>query len=88
MMVDHISRIPITPGCDGEYDLPIDGYFSDDHFLALATSSAPSYADLVNYMACGITLTNMNLNQKKRFCTKPNHILGRNLTCIRFTEMV
>jgi len=64
-VADYLSRLPIPLGYEGEYDLPIDDYFLDDYFLALATSSAPWYEDLVKYLAYGIMPPNINSIQKK-----------------------
>ena len=46
----------------GECDLPIDDSFPDDHLLALATSNVPWFVDLVNYLAYGIVVQDMNYN--------------------------
>ena len=62
MAVDRFFHLPIPLGYDGEHDLPIDDASLDDYLLALATLSAPWYVVLVNYLACGITLSDMNSN--------------------------
>jgi len=51
---NHLSRLPTPLRNEGECDLPIDDSFSDGHLFALAISCAPWFADLVNYLACGI----------------------------------
>jgi len=59
--------------------------FADEHLLALAISSAPWYANLVNYLVSGITTLNMNSSKRS---PNPSHIFGRSLACIRFVDMV
>ena len=67
MVVDHHSHFLTSFRDDRECDLLIDDAFPDDHLLFLATSSIPWYTNLVNYLAWGIVLSDMNYNQKKRF---------------------
>jgi len=62
MVADHLSRLPFSLQYDEKDDLPIDDSFSDEQLLALATSSAPWYADLMNYLACGILPPDLNSN--------------------------
>ena len=66
-MVDHHSHFLTSLRDDGECDLLIDDAFPDGHLLSLATSSDPWCTDLVNYLAWGIMLSDMNYNKKSGF---------------------
>jgi len=41
VIADHLSRLPIAQGEDGECAFPFDDSFPDKHLLALTTSDAP-----------------------------------------------
>jgi len=67
IVADHLSRLPTALRKEGECDLSIDDSFPGDHLFALAVSSAPWFANLVNYLACGIMPPDMNSHQRNRF---------------------
>jgi len=54
VVADHLSRRPVAQEKDNEGVLPIDDPFLMEHLLGFATSNAPWYADMVNYLVCGI----------------------------------
>ena len=64
---DHRSDLPINKKKKIEGALPIDDCFLDKHLLALAISSVPCYANLVNYLVVRITPPHLNSNRKKQF---------------------
>jgi len=65
VVANHLSRLPTPLRNEGECDLPIDYFFPDDHLFTLAISSIPWFANLVNYLACGIVPLDMNFHQRK-----------------------
>ena len=66
MVADHLPRLPVAEQDDGECELPINDSFQDEHLLALATSNG-RFADVVNYLVCGILPLDMNSSHKKSF---------------------
>ena len=59
---DHLSRLEL-PG--KELELPIDDYFRGEQLLQVQ-SSIPWYADLVNYLVCGVLPPKLTYKQKKK----------------------
>lgn len=60
MVADHLSILHQEPNINGEDKLPIDDSFIDEQLLAISIGNTPWYADLVNYLACGILPLDMS----------------------------
>lgn len=68
VVADHLSRLPI----DENVDLSLEKGVNCDYFPfenACEIDSSPWYADIVNYLACGIMRTNLTFQERKRFLT-------------------
>jgi len=61
MVTDHLSRIPNAP----METIPINKNFSDEHILVMCKE--PWYADIVNYLATGQTLSSWSSQNKHYF---------------------
>jgi len=68
--------------------LPIEDSFPYNYLLTLATLNVPCNVDLVSYLACGITSSDMNSNQKKQFHYQAKSYFLEEPCCIRLVEMV
>ncbi|PIN03721.1 DNA-directed DNA polymerase [Handroanthus impetiginosus] len=64
-IADHLSRLE-SPAKIDEPNL-INDNFSDEQLLAIVASDVPWYADIVNYLTCGIIPFDLNTQQKKKF---------------------
>ncbi|PIM97903.1 DNA-directed DNA polymerase [Handroanthus impetiginosus] len=64
-IADHLSRLE-SPAKTDEPNL-INNNFSDEQLLAIVASDVPWYADIVNYLICGIILFDLSTQQKKKF---------------------
>ncbi|PIM97585.1 DNA-directed DNA polymerase [Handroanthus impetiginosus] len=57
-IADHLSRLE-SPAKTDEPNM-INDYFPDEQFLAIVASDVPWYADIVNYLTCGIIPFDLN----------------------------
>ncbi|PIM97487.1 DNA-directed DNA polymerase [Handroanthus impetiginosus] len=64
-IADHLSRLE-SPTKTDESNL-INDNFSDEQLLAILASYVPWYADIVNYLTCGIIPFDLSTQQKKKF---------------------
>ncbi|PIN14790.1 DNA-directed DNA polymerase [Handroanthus impetiginosus] len=63
-IADHLSRLE-SPAKIDESNL-INDNFSDEQLLAIVASDVPWYADIVNYLTCGIIPFDLSAQQKKK----------------------
>ncbi|PIN10158.1 DNA-directed DNA polymerase [Handroanthus impetiginosus] len=64
-IADHLSRLEFPVKTD-EPNL-INDNFPDEQLLAIVASNVPWYADIVNYLTCGIIPFDLSTQQKKKF---------------------
>ncbi|PIN21854.1 DNA-directed DNA polymerase [Handroanthus impetiginosus] len=64
-IADHLSRLE-SPAKTDEPNL-INDNFPDEQLLAIVASDVPWYADIVNYLTCGIIPFDLSAQQKKKF---------------------
>ncbi|PIN08325.1 DNA-directed DNA polymerase [Handroanthus impetiginosus] len=64
-IADHLSRLEFPAKTD-EPNL-INDNFPNEQLLAIVASDVPWYADIVNYMTCGIIPFDLSAQQKKKF---------------------
>ncbi|PIN22518.1 DNA-directed DNA polymerase [Handroanthus impetiginosus] len=64
-IADHLSRLE-SPAKTDESNL-INDNFPDEQLLAIVASEVPWYADIVNYLTCGIIPFDLSTQQKKKF---------------------
>ena len=63
-MADHLSRLEHRS--EGLDDLPINDDLKDDVLYSIQDKELPWFADMVNYLACGVIPLELNRQQKKR----------------------
>ncbi|PIN00904.1 DNA-directed DNA polymerase [Handroanthus impetiginosus] len=63
-IADHLSRLE-SPAKTDEPNL-INDNFPDEQLLAMVASNVPWYADIVNYLTCGIIPFDLSTQQKKK----------------------
>ncbi|KAJ9565613.1 hypothetical protein OSB04_001579 [Centaurea solstitialis] len=63
-VADHLSRLELGSSPPSP---PINDSLPDDHLLAVASCDSPWYADIVNFLACGVEPHGLNSNQRKKF---------------------
>ena len=63
-VADHLSRLT----CEAtKAELPIDDSFSDDQLFSIASiGHLPWFADIANYLACGVKPDHLNPYEKKK----------------------
>ena len=66
VIVDHLSRLEITAG--NEKGTEIIENFPDEQLFLLSVQT-PWYADIVNYLACGVVPLEFNYQQKRKLRT-------------------
>ncbi|PIN19344.1 DNA-directed DNA polymerase [Handroanthus impetiginosus] len=64
-IADHLSRLE-SPAKTDEPNL-INDNFPDEQLVATVASDVPWYADIVNYLTCGIIPFDLSAQQKKKF---------------------
>ncbi|KAJ9541597.1 hypothetical protein OSB04_028103 [Centaurea solstitialis] len=64
-VADHLSRLEKTDQTVGNAD--ICEVFPDERILSAKPMSVPWFADIVNYLACGIIPKELNKNTKRKF---------------------
>ncbi|PIN20438.1 DNA-directed DNA polymerase [Handroanthus impetiginosus] len=64
-IADHLSRLE-SPAKTDEPNL-INDNFPDEQLLAIVASDVSWYADIVNYLTCGIIPCDLSAQQKKKF---------------------
>ena len=66
VVADHLSRIPIDYAWNGkEEPQHIREFFPDEHLFAVGRE--PWYADIVNFLACGVIQPDLTPQERKRF---------------------
>ncbi|PIN05661.1 DNA-directed DNA polymerase [Handroanthus impetiginosus] len=73
-IADHLSRLE-SPAKTDEPNL-INDNFPDDQLLAIVASDVPWYADIVNYLTCGIIPFDLSAQQKKKFLFDTRRYFG------------
>ncbi|KAJ9556565.1 hypothetical protein OSB04_011179 [Centaurea solstitialis] len=63
-VADHLSRLELG---DSPISLPINDSLPDDQLLVVSCNDSPWYADIVNFLACGVEPHGLNSNQRKKF---------------------
>ena len=71
VVADHLSRLEGYKKVRHEED--INDEFSDALLLAVQHFSAPWFADIANYLACGILPQELSYQQRKRFLYEVKH---------------
>ena len=66
-MADHLSRIFV------QENEPIKDHFPDEQLLSIDHIKSPWYADIVNYLAVGLTPEGWSKNEKDRFLAQIRH---------------
>jgi hypothetical protein len=62
-VADHLSRLPF----ENKEDVPINDEIGFEALMALVSTSTPWYADIANYLACGVVPPEYSSQQKKKF---------------------
>ncbi|XP_021754937.1 uncharacterized protein LOC110720244 [Chenopodium quinoa] len=62
-VADHLSRLPF----ENKDDVPINKEMGIETLMSIASTSIPWYADIANYLACGVIPLEFSSQQKKRF---------------------
>ena len=62
MLADHLYQLVLLI-----HDLPIDYALPYEHLLTVVLSVTPWFADIANYLACGVLPSNLTYHQKKKF---------------------
>jgi len=76
LVADHLSRIEQEDE-DGPAETPIDDSFPDKYMMALYTNETPWYADIINYLACGVFPSDFSFQKRKSSCPMQSTINGR-----------
>ncbi|CAM8914223.1 unnamed protein product [Rhodiola kirilowii] len=66
LVADHLSRIVQVNNTTND-PTPVEDSFIDEHLMSVESKALPWYADMVNYLVCGITPSDFSYHQKKRF---------------------
>ncbi|CAM8914240.1 unnamed protein product [Rhodiola kirilowii] len=66
LVADHLSRIVQVNNTTND-PTPVEDSFIDEHLMSVESKALPWYADMVNYLVCGITPSHFSYHQKKRF---------------------
>ncbi|XP_021775765.1 uncharacterized protein LOC110739623 [Chenopodium quinoa] len=70
-VADHLSRLPFKT----KEDVPINEEVGFETLMAMALTSSPWYADIANYLACGVVPPEFSSQQKKRFFKEVRRVL-------------
>jgi hypothetical protein len=62
-VADHLSRLESNI----PFSLPIDDSLPGDQLLSVSINNPPWYADIVNFLVCGIKPHGLNSHQRKKF---------------------
>ncbi|XP_021737694.1 uncharacterized protein LOC110704206 [Chenopodium quinoa] len=62
-VADHLSKVPF----EYKEDVPINEDLEFETLMAMASKSSPWYANIANYLACGVVPPELSSQQKKRF---------------------
>ncbi|XP_078163505.1 uncharacterized protein LOC144558538 [Carex rostrata] len=69
LVADHLSRIKPEPN----EDLPIDDSFADEQLYQVGKIEYPWFADIANYLACGVLPPYLTSQQRKKFFADTKH---------------
>jgi RNase H-like domain found in reverse transcriptase/Integrase zinc binding domain len=69
-ITDHLSRIRIEAA---ENEQPIDDSFTEEQLYHISSRQLPWFADIVNYLACGIMPPDMTYQQWRKFLSEVRH---------------
>jgi RNase H-like domain found in reverse transcriptase/Integrase core domain/Integrase zinc binding domain len=69
-VADHLSRIRIEPT---ENEQPIDDSFTEEQLYHISNHRLPWFADIVNFLACGIMPPDMTYQQRRKFLSEVRH---------------
>ena len=84
MVADHLSRITEH---NSDSDKINDGLPGQLMQISQSDKQTPWYADLVNYLACGIDPPDMTYQQKKKFKNDAKHFYWDEHTCTSIAWM-
>jgi RNase H-like domain found in reverse transcriptase len=69
-VADHLSRIRTEAA---ENEQPIDDSFTEERLYHISAWQLPWFADIVNYLACGIMPSDMTYQQQRKFLSEVKH---------------
>jgi RNase H-like domain found in reverse transcriptase len=69
-VADHLSRIRIEAA---ENEQPIDDLFTEEQLYHISARQLSWFADIVNYLTCGIMSPDMTYQQRRKFLSEVRH---------------